>query len=134
MAMKVYNKASFEAKKQPKPVISISKAGLFTLNQEAVKMMSLTEGLGVEFLQDEARPKDFFLRSAKKDGFKLRGKVTKSGLSGMLMFNSREMAGTIFRFTGHDKKAKFRIGPSNGTLDERDYFPIITAAPVLKDY
>lgn len=131
--MKVYNKASFEAKKQPKPVVSISTTGLFTFNQEAAKLMAFKDGTMIEFLQDEVRTKDFFVRSTASGGFKLRAKESKKEKTGHLLFNSREMATVIFQFTGHAKKAKFRIGISED-IDGKDTFPIITAAPVLKDY
>lgn len=127
MKLKTFNTINTAAVgRSAQPVISIGKAGVFTVNKAAAEQLGLTAGDRVELHQDEDSPRDWYISKCTTDsGFAIRQGYDTKGL----MFNSSAMRQLILKSCGKDasitKGVRLPIGP---TAIENTYWPLFTAA------
>ncbi len=65
MKIKRFNIENTKCVKIGKPTIRFAKQGQITLSTEAVRKMNIKPGDKIEFIQDEEKPKDWYLKKSK---------------------------------------------------------------------
>ncbi|MDP1708275.1 MAG: hypothetical protein Q8L89_04330 [Gammaproteobacteria bacterium] len=127
MNLKAFNTLNtVSAGRSGQAVISISKAGVFTLSKPAAELLKVQEKDRIILQQDQDSPKDWYvMRDDEGDGFPLRQGYDAKGL----MFNSAELRRVMLASLGKDatitKGVRLPMGnnPISGHI-----WPIMTAA------
>lgn len=104
--------------------VSINKAGVFHFSKDFIQENGFKENDLIDFLQDEERPKDWYITKSATGQSRLRA----SGKLGGLMVNCSFMAKKIKTSIDFDvdKTLNVPIG-SKDQVDAMDIYPIITA-------
>lgn len=90
MKLKHFNTQNTRAIRRRKPTIRFTKAGLIALSSTLSMNIGLKENDYVEFLQDEEKPKDWYIvKGSAKTGFQLRKYKTNGG---QLITNSANLS------------------------------------------
>jgi hypothetical protein len=105
-------------------------SGVFTFSKAAVEQLKINAGMNCTVLQDEARPKDWYLKFEKKQGFQLRN--ANKGESNALLFNNSYTAREIAKSLGINGNATYLIGAEPLMVDKELLWPIITSSAKQK--
>ena len=101
------------------PMISISLAGVVTVNKGLSRELNLHKGDRIAFYQNENRPIDWYLVKDEPTGFFLRDYK-----NGILAFSSSELCREVRKSL--DVSCHLRIAVSTEPTDDR-YYALITA-------
>jgi|GEM_PF-919506 hypothetical protein len=105
-------------------------SGVFTFSKTAVQQLKLKPGMYCIILQDEASPKDWYLKLDKKQGFQLR--TANKGESIALLFNNSYTAREIAKSIGITGNATYLIAAEPLVVDKEQLWPIITSSAKQK--
>lgn len=108
--------------------ISISSAGVFSFSKDLIQEIGLKDNDKLNFYQDEANPKDWFL-CAEKDGQLLLRSYCKNNSYKTYMANNADVAKKLRNALRilHSKSFKVPVGSAN-EIEGVMYWPLITAA------
>jgi len=128
MKLVTFNRVSVPSRSKGEAIVSLSRKGASSLSKDAVQLTELTAGEEIGFHQDEKKPEDWYM-SRTEDGFMLRDDKGSGGLA----FNNVVMADIILESLNIDQeRVAFLIGSEPVIIDEVQYWPIITAKPMVK--
>lgn len=116
------------ATKRGEPMISLARKGANCINKAAAEKMQLAGDSLIGFHQDKDNPEDWYI-SLVEEGFPLRNDKG----DGALYFNNVAMAHTMLDALGiEEDRCAFMLASEPVTVDEVDYWPLITAKPIIK--
>lgn len=125
MKLKSFNATNTKAVRYGKPTVNVSKSGVFNFSKTASELIMLELTPYIEILQDEERPKDWYVKlSTMEKGFSARkykegNNVTNSA------FTARQLLKSI-GFTGNS--VSFLIAGKPTKLEGELLWPILTAS------
>lgn len=114
------------------PLITISRAGTFSMNPHTAKLVGIKEGAYVRLFQDEKNQTDWYLAVVKDSakGFKVRVKVDGKGTR-RLLFQSMPTAKLLFASIEQPTRTSGTMllgSESTLGMDGMDLYPIITSS------
>ncbi len=126
MKLKIYNKANSATLRKGKPTVRVnSKSGAISFNTFATMELGLVTDTGLEIVQDENRPQDWYIMKSDSDSaFKARPKaLTRDGF----IIQSVVLSKAILKSVNADStSASFLIGTVPVVHDGVELYAIIT--------
>lgn len=111
------------------PTINFGKAGNITISKVAREAMNLTPGDKIDFIQDEEKPQDWYIKVGTLNGFKVRNLAAAAGSRG-LGFSCKNLVREVARSLNISEKVSFKcimsIQPFRVEEMDFDLWPIIT--------
>lgn len=134
MKLKIYDR-SLGPLKVGVATLNVNKGGMFGFSARSADVIGLEHGSKVLIIQDEDRPKDWYVakdhRGGEPTGFEVRGKKANT-----LCFNSSYTAQKIkdsLGLNGSVKSMRFLIGTAPVKHDGLELWPIITKSVNAKE-
>jgi hypothetical protein len=128
MALKKFKKQPKE-KRQPKPpFVRIMANGVITFNKGLSRFLNLSEGIGIDFYQDEEDSRDWYLKVDKDS----ENKVRKKKPHDLYVFNNVRLANAILSSIGASDEGLDTLAlpvvkeATTFPESEGNYFAIIT--------
>lgn len=129
MKIKIYNEANSKSVMMGKRTIRFNrKAGLISLSKAATETIGLKAGDKVFVINDEERPKDWYVcKTDDENGFTVRTKED----TGSADFNCTSVVKHIFETLGiHDAAVGYLVAPESEEVDGMELYAIITKNPL----
>jgi hypothetical protein len=132
MKLIIYNESNCRSVKIGAATIRIRReSGVIALSKRSIEIIGAKAGDRVYFLQDETRPKDWYIMKTQSiDGFKLREYNKSKGRKALLLNNSATVHKIMESLAITEKTIAFHIASQATEHEGTNLYAILTSKPL----